>query len=308
MKMLLNRFWIVCSLVFSLDTMYAQPLTSKGIEIALISDTQEPMDMERMIYRSNQNKTATRHLFEDIYARKPKALFLLGDVVALGYQQKRWERMDVYLDSLRKNNIQVHALLGNHDLMISPAKGEAVFRERFPDMVNTGFVETVDSISFVMLNSNFKQLSARQRSVQDSFYRATLDLLDKDSAVKFIVVCCHHAPYSNSRAVGSNKQVQERFVKPFMRSSKAKLFVTGHSHAFEHFKIEGKDFLTIGGGGGLHHRLNRSASRIASLAENYAPEFHYLLLQRDGSRINLISRRLLPDFSGFEDGYRFTVQ
>jgi len=132
--------------------------------------------------------------------------------------------------------------------------------------------------------------------------------LDTNQAVKMIVVSCHHAPYSNSKIVGSNKPVQEKFVPLFIRTKKAKLFITGHAHDFEHFKIQDKDFLTIGGGGGLHQPLQKGGKAITSLSKGYEPEFHYLIVRRSGNQLTLISRRLKKDFSDFENGYHFVVK
>jgi Icc-related predicted phosphoesterase len=307
MTRLLICWWLAFCFVLIGPASYAQS-DNTPIEIALLSDTQAPLTFERMLYGYHQNTLATRKIFADIIQRKPAALFLLGDVVSIGYQESRWLQMDAYLDSTRKKGIQVNAVLGNHDLMVSAEKGEAAFRKRFPEMVNTGYITIVDSIAFVLLNSNFQKLSAGQRQKQDSFYQYSLQRLDKDDAVKFIVVSCHHAPYSNSTVVGSDKQVQEAFVVPFIHSAKAKLFITGHAHDFEHFKKNGKHFLTIGGGGGVHQPLNKGSNRIPSLSAPYDPEFHYLLMQREGDRLLLNSRRLLPNFSGFENSYRLTVQ
>ena len=302
MNCLRNWFWVACLLHAAVVCHAQSPV------IALLSDTQEPFGIEKALYGNHKNTIATARIFADIIQHKPAALFLLGDVVAVGDQENRWKKMDVYLDSVRQQNTRVQAVLGNHDLLFSAAKGEAVFRKRFPGMVNTGSVEIVDSIAFIMLNSNFKQLAQHQRVQQDSFYQRMLEKMDKDDAVKFVIVTCHHSPYSNSQVVGSNKRVQESFVKPFQRAKKAKLFISGHAHDFEHFRINDKDFLTIGGGGGVHHPLNNDANRIRARSYPYDPEFHYLLIRRDGGRLLLISRRLLTDFSGFEDSYRFTVQ
>jgi Icc-related predicted phosphoesterase len=307
MKCLHRYLWMTLLLLCAVSG-YSQSSDSSGFEIALVSDTQAPFRIEKMLHGDHSNELATQKLFHDMLQRKPRAVLITGDVVSIGYQESRWIKMDGYLDSLRNNNIPVSALPGNHDLMISAKKGEAAFRKRFPDMISTGFLRVIDSIAFVMLNSNFKQLSQAQATEQDNYYRNILAQLDKDDAIRLVVVCCHHAPYSNSTVVGSNKQVQEKFVKPFLLSKKAKLFITGHAHDFEHFRVEGKDFLTIGGGGGIHQPLNQGADRMHSLSAPYDPEFHYLLLQKQARKLLLISRRLLPDMTGFENAYQFTVQ
>jgi Icc-related predicted phosphoesterase len=276
-------------------------------EIDLVSDTQAPMGIEEIFLKSNHNTLATRKIFQDITQRKPKELLILGDVVSLGYKEKKWKDMDGYLENARTRGIPVTSLLGNHDVMFYPKDGETAFKKRFSDEINTGFTKIIDSIGFVLLNSNFKTLSTEQLLVQQEFYTKTLAQMDADSAVKIIIITCHHAPYSNSKVVGSNKQVQERLVPAFIQSKKAKLFITGHAHDFEHFVVTGKNFLTIGGGGGLHQPLNKGSDRLPSLSFGYDPEFHYVLMRRLNDKLVIISRRLKQDFNGFENGYRFVI-
>jgi hypothetical protein len=86
---------------------------------------------------------------------------------------------------------------------------------------------------------------------QDEWLKKTLADLDADAAVQSVIVCCHHSPFTNSRIVRPSKEVEEKFVPLYLESRKARLFLSGHCHAFEHYKVKGKDFLVIGGGGGL---------------------------------------------------------
>ena len=105
-----------------------------------------------------------------------------------------------------------------------------------------------DSIAVILLNSNFAKLTTTERASQQARYTAMLVELDTLAAVRTVIVCCHHSPYSDSKLVGSNTDVQDAFVAPFMRCTKALLFITGHAHLFQHFGREGKHFLVIGGG------------------------------------------------------------
>ena len=57
-------------------------------EIVFVSDTQAPMWEEKIFLRSNQNEKATGLIFDDITRENPLALFILGDVVSLGYKEK----------------------------------------------------------------------------------------------------------------------------------------------------------------------------------------------------------------------------
>jgi predicted phosphodiesterase len=308
--MIMRYYGFFCMLFFIAAKGYAQTCDDDSTqpEIALVSDTQAPLGIERVFRKINQNALATKKILQDITDRKPRALFILGDVVSVGYKEKSWQMIDSFLLRSRGLGISVTAILGNHDVFMSSVRGETAFNKRFPDQVNTGFYKLVDSIGFVLLNSNFSKLTAAQLQKQQDFYATTMEQLEADSSVKLIIVACHHSPYSNSRTVRSNPRVQERFVPLFQRSEKAKLFISGHAHAFEHFTINGKDFLTIGGGGGIHQPLNKSKRRIRSLSEGYYPEFHYILMKRKNEQLEIISRQLRPDFSGFTNEYQFTTR
>ncbi len=281
---------------------YAQPT------IALVSDTQKPMWIEKVFLKSNHNQEATKLIFQKLIKTKPTDLFILGDVVSLGHKEKKWKAIDSYLKESRERGIAVTALLGNHDVMGNAAKGEAVFQKRFPDHVHTGFVKISDSIAFVLLNSNFSKLSHADRAKQQNWLTATMKELEVDSSIRIIVMSCHHAPFSNSKIVGSSTEVQSAFVPAYLASAKAKLFITGHSHGFEHFQKSGKDFMVIGGGGGIHQPLNTKNPPHADLDLNYKPMFHYLLLQRSGNSLKLSSYSLLPDFSGFGEAHIVSIR
>ncbi len=284
-----------------------QPAT-KNKEIDFVSDTQQPLAIEKIKLKSNHNTRATSMIFSEILKNNPEALYMLGDIVGLGSSNRKWKPVDKFIDSCHKEKIDIHALLGNHDVMWTRKKGERNFIKRFPLDNKFGYTSISDSIAVVMLNSNFKKLTDDEISKQSEWYKSELQKLDSSNEIKMIIVCCHHAPYTNSLIVGSSKLVQQYFVPDFLQTKKCKLFITGHAHAFEHFKISGKDFLTIGGGGGLHQPLDSSANKIPDLAETYKPMFHYLSIQRNGSALLITSHFLNQDFLGFQNGYSFEIK
>jgi calcineurin-like phosphoesterase family protein len=265
--------------------------------IAMISDTQAPMWIEKVFLKSDHNEKATAILFEQIVKQKPEFLFVLGDVTAKSSKEKKWRAMDTYLSSCRSSGISANALLGNHDVMGNARKGELNFLKRFQDAKPNGYCQIVDSIAFVMLNSNFKRMKSEGIELQQKWYKKTLDSLNKDSGVKVIIVSCHHAPFSNSKIVGSSISVQENFVPLFLNTKKCRLFITGHAHAFEHFIQSGKDFFVIGGGGGIHQPLSQERKDIQS---DYKPEFHFLIITSNPQSLQIDSYGLKQDFSGFE--------
>ena len=280
--------------------------TSKR-EILFLSDTQAPMWVEKLVLRTHNNTKATQTIFGEIVRLKPAVLYWLGDIVSLGYRKNKWRIIDQFLATCTAVGTAVYAIMGNHDVMGRPKKGARNFQQRFPEHSPTGYLKVTDGIAVVMLNSNFSTLSTADLVKQQTWYEQTLTDLDADPAVRVVIVTCHHAPYSNSKLVGSSKLVQQRFVPCYTKSKKAKLFITGHSHAFERYEFEGKTFLVIGGGGGLRQPLNTSLSRLPDLATHYKPMFHYLAVRRESDGLMLTSHCLKKDFSGFDVGYEFTI-
>jgi len=274
--------------------------------IAFAADTQAPMWVETIWMKSHKNRTATKMMFSDVLHSNPSSFFILGDVVNLGYSNVQWKPMDKYLHNLRQNNVKVNAILGNHEVMGRAKKGQQKFQARFPEHVRTGYVEVVDSVAIILLNSNFNTLTESENKKQVSWYKTTLEKLDGDPSVQYIISSCHHSPFTNSKVVGPSTAVQEKFVQPFLQSKKAKLFLSGHCHAFEHYKVQGKDFLVIGGGGGLHQPLKTGGAQI-DLASSYKPMFHYLTIRRKDEGLQVTSLKLKDDFSGFEEGLSFRI-
>lgn len=285
-----------------------QAQTADSTELCFASDTQKPMWVETLFLKKDHNQEATKMLFDAVAKRKPGAMFIMGDVVNLGYSNHQWKPMDAYLKNLRDENVPVYAALGNHEVMGQAAKGMRKFQQRFPDHSPTGYVEVKDSVAVIMLNSNFGSLSAEENQKQLTWYKQTLNRLDADPSIVFIISGCHHSPYTNSKIVGVSKDVQEKFVPLFMASAKSRLFITGHSHNFEHFQKGGKDFLVIGGGGGLHQPLRTGTGCLDDLAADYKPQFHYLSVKRCGGELKVCSVQLKKDFSCFENGESLVVK
>lgn len=279
---------------------------STNNDIVFASDTQAPIWIESLWLHPNHNRAATKKIFKNITEKQPTAVFLLGDVVSVGCSNKQWKRMDVFLKRLREKEVAVSATLGNHDLMFKAKKGQRKFVERFPNYVNTGFVDVRDSVAVILLNSNYKFLTPDQDSMQLNWYRSTLNKLDDDSAIQFVITGCHHSPFTNTKFAGISNEVRQKFVGLFLKSKKSRLFLSGHTHAYEHFKVEGKDFLVIGGGGGLHEELKNN-KRLTDIDSTYKPMYHYLTVNRHADKLEVKSVRLKADFSGFEEGARFSI-
>lgn len=292
---------------FVLSAAQAQTIQPDSKELVFASDTQAPMWVETLWLKSNHNRSATKKIFEEISQRKPSSVFLLGDVVNLGYSNKQWKPMDKYIGTLRSEGVTVDAALGNHEVMGRAVKGERKFQQRFPDHVKTGYVTIKDSVAVILLNSNFSSLTPEENAQQTTWYKNTLAQLDADPSIIFIISGCHHSPYTNSKIVSCSKDVQQNFVPAFLASKKSRLFLTGHCHDFEHYQKQGKDFFVIGGGGGLHQPLKQGKDALPDLAPDYKPAFHYLVVKRVNDQLQVTSRELNTNFNGFSDGLTLTI-
>lgn len=276
--------------------------------LAFVADTQAPMFVETILLKPFKNRKATDLIFLDISRLQPNSFFLLGDVVNLGYSDRQWRRVDPHLKNFRENEVALYAIMGNHEVMGRPILGEAKFQERFPDHVRTGYDVRINNMAVLMLNSNFQTLSLPDYHRQVTWYSKILQKYDEDPEVEFVITCCHHSPFTNSRVVKPSKEVQRLFVPPFIESRKSQLFLSGHAHAFEHFQVKGKDFMVIGGGGGLTQPLRKGIGTLADLAEDYKPMFHYITLAAVADHLQVRSYHLRKDFTGFEEGLKHDIK
>ena len=274
------------------DSSELQPPT-----LAFISDTQAPIVIETLVLKEKGNERATRLLFSDLRRCHPARVFILGDLVSVGSLNRPWEDIDRYVSDLRRDSVPVDAILGNHEMMMFSRYGEKNFTALFPRHVRTGYVRTVDSTAVILLNSNFSHLSRNEEQYQLNWYGAALDSLQADPGIRAIIVCCHHSPFSNSTIVGSSVEVQKAFVPLFLATPKCLLFLSGHAHTFEHFQSKGKDFLVIGGGGGLNHPLYQGAEQRWKDLSPVKPLFHSITVRRERSTFHVTVRGIREETS-----------
>ena len=291
---------LICWLLWGAPAAQCQSI-QKHSSLYFISDCQQPVPGENIIFNINNNVVARDTLFREIENQNEGYVFMLGDLVGVGSKDSDWWDIDQFLNRLHSEGTKVYGIPGNHEYLMRAKPGISNYRKRFPHLPLTGYCVRTDSMAIVMLNSNFGKLTAVGRKYQQQWYQAEMDSLDKDVSVKMVIVCTHHSPYSNSTIVGSSREVQEAFVPRFESSPKTKLFLTGHSHNLECFEgSHGKRLLVIGGGGGFDQPLYTGELEKYKDMMNNAdkPRFFYLVLQRDQNVLNVTirgySKELLP--------------
>jgi hypothetical protein len=220
-----------------------------------------------------------------------------------GSNEKDWAPVDALLNSLKRINTSVYAIPGNHEYMGTSTVGMQMFNRRFQGKWRYGYSVKIDSLAIVMLNSNFNKLRGNELSKQSLWYKSKMDSLDADPSIKAIIVCTHHAPYSNSKIVGSSKQVADLVVPVFEKSHKSKLLISGHSHNLEYFSDSpGKHFLVTGGGGGIKQPLIPLSKRkyVDLIDQDVKPLYFYLIIERKNNKLQLTIRGFKKDFRFFE--------
>ncbi len=275
-------------------------------KIIFISDTQQPIWLEKIFLKENRNLLARKIIFAKASQEKPTAIFHLGDIIAFGYANSYWRLVDKYLKYYDEEEICFYPIPGNHEYLLFPEKGEENFKKRFPFASVTGYSKRFGKTAVILLNSNFSKLTNDEINAQQKRYEEDLKSFDRDSSIKIVIVGTHYSPFTNSTIVSPSKEVQEKFLPPFYASKKAKVFLSGHAHAFEHFKMKGKDFLVIGGGGGLQQPLLTGKDeryRDVFDSTNSIRRFHLIkyTVKNDTAYFKLLM--LKDNFRGFDSTY-----
>ncbi len=282
-----------------------------SVTICFISDTQEPMLVERIVHKYNNNDSARKVLFNKILKISPKAVFHLGDIVSMGSSKSEWERIDTFVNKLSSKGISFYPIPGNHEYLLFSKSGIKNFSKRYPYANTTGYSKVIANTAVVLFNSNFNKLSKEQFNQQLDWYKNTLKRYQSDSSISFIIVGCHHSPFTNSKVVSPSKEVQKYFLPDFFSKPKCRLFLSGHAHTFEHFKIKGKDFLIIGGGGGIQQELyTGSKEKYEDLFDSKSEKrmFHFIIINISEYKLIVRLEMLNKDFKSFNNSYKFILR
>ncbi len=180
----------------------------------------------------------------------------LGDVVFEGANNSHWNDFNEFARSIYEKRIPLFPVLGNHEYFGDNETALENYFYHFPAASNNQwYTKFYRSVCFIFLNSNFTEMAKSKIYEQKNWLDLTVSELEQNEKIKFIVFVSHIPPYTNSKIVDDDIFVQNYFVSVFTDSKKAVLFLSGHSHSYEHFIKEGKHFLVSGGGGGPRHEL-----------------------------------------------------
>lgn len=218
-------------------------LPGTGVKIAIVGDTQDHPEANKLVANA-------------MYAERPDAVMIVGDLVGMGWKKEQWEHD--FFGSMRPlfSHVPLLPVIGNHDrnariyydLMATPA----------PEYCYT---YTTGDVQFFAIDTN---RDVRPGSPQYRWLEAAL----KASTAKWKIAAHHHPPYSSDNDDFGDSSVEpttdgEPDVRPLCAlydKYGVDVCFAGHIHSYERTypiragKVvgEGKGtvYLVVGGGGG----------------------------------------------------------
>lgn len=295
---------LACLLFFICIPLNAQgSINNDTVIVSFISDTQDPILFENLYMEYNNNSNARNLIFKNIVEQKAQSVIHLGDLVSAAFLPGSWKEIDSFKTGLHNKKIKFYPVPGNHEYFLFPGWGISTFRHRFPYASITGYKCRVKDAVIILLNSNADYLTGTELKKQLEWYRNSLKECEADTSVHFVIVGCHHSPYTNSKIVEPSEYVTKFFVPDFLNAKKTRFFISGHAHSFEHFMEKGKDFFVIGGGGGLQQPLKTGIEKqFNDLYADARPlrMFHFLNVKLYDNRMLLELKMMKNDFTGFD--------
>jgi len=273
---------------------YPQRIEDARRPLAVMGDTQRTSVFECLIGREVNDREQLA-LMGALSRDAPGALVMVGDMVFDGSSAAHWTHFDDVLAPIRRLNIPVLAVMGNHDYWLSTRRGRAHAGARFPRLRDkTWYHERYGKLGLIFLDSNRSKIEADWQA-QAAWFRDVLAAFDADPQTRGVLVFAHHPPYTRSPIVPGDLDVREVFVKPILASPKTLGLVSGHAHGYERYLREGKHFIVSGGGGGPRPRTLVSANK-AGLDDQYAGPtprpFNYLLIEEGDAGVRVRVRGL----------------
>ena len=281
---------------------------SQNKPIILVGDSQHTNWVE---FWREKNKGIQKIIFDKIADEDPLCILHLGDMVFRGASKKQWQDFDRDAVNVVSGKIPIYPVMGNHEYYGNNKTAFSYLVKRFPQFKNgTWYSENIGNIGVIFLNSNFGKLSTKERAAQQIWYEEELESFQENHDIDFIVVICHHPPFTNSTINKDNKKVQECFVAPFNNFPKAKLFFSGHTHSYEHFEKDGKHFIVSGGGGGPRHKL-KPRKRKETIEDVYQGgklrDFNFCKISFSGEALNFEMIKLDKETKEFSLGESFVI-
>ncbi|NOH00095.1 MAG: hypothetical protein HND52_19205 [Ignavibacteriae bacterium] len=233
--------------------------TNNDSTIIIIGDTQQTSFWE---FWRESNSDFTPVILKKIAEENPAMILHLGDVVFNGASTNHWNEFNEFAAPIFTKQIPIYPVLGNHEYFGDNEEALQNYFYHFPSASNRQwYYKIYKSICFIFLNSNFSEMTRNEIYDQNDWLDLTVSELNGNEKIEHIIFISHAPPFTNSKVVDDEIFVQNYFASVFNDSEKAVLFLSGHSHSYEHFIKENKHYLVSGGGGGPRHELETDSKR-----------------------------------------------
>jgi hypothetical protein len=266
------------------------PTNTSNALVVVIGDTQRTLPMETWRER---NMPLQPRVISAAVEQNPALILLLGDVVNWGSDAAEWQYVDSLFLPIRKLNIPMTMILGNHEYYGSDEAALTHVSARFGDGMDEPRVIIIDSVAYILLNSNHSDITESRMRDQAQWFVRTLRRLDGADSIVCVVVGTHHPPYTNNPVVQHERFTRRSMLQAFNASAKAVLWMSGHAHGYERFVFGKKHFVVTAGGGGPRARLPEQRIFNDEYQTTEQRPLHCLTIRRDGNglRCSMIPAR-----------------
>jgi|ERR1700730_15558041 len=241
------------------------------------------------------NATIRQALVAAIDKENPAFVSIGGDIVYAGENPKDWQVWDAETSVWREHKVKVYPALGNHDLKGDEKVALGNYFERFPELQRSRYYSVrVGSSLLLVIDSALEEMSGPQ----GDWLHAQLQQLPAN--LNFVFLVFHHPPYTSSsdenKSLGgghsarSKEQVLGAYLEERQKKTRARFIVfNGHVHNYERHEHGGVTYLVTGGGGARPYPI---PIREHDLYTDTGINYHYLLVQIDGAKANIVMNKL----------------
>jgi hypothetical protein len=180
----------------------------------IVSDTQSTSHWE---FWQERNKKERKLIIDEIVRREPAFVIHLGDLTTRGSSDKHWQIFDDFHVGFCQKKIPYFPILGDHEFYGNDMKALQNYFDRFSHLDQRRWYSfTWKNVAFVMIDSNFSNLTKEQIAEQSQWYLSQLQSFERNEKIDCIIVCCHEPSFTNSRVIKPNKNSGLYFADPFI--------------------------------------------------------------------------------------------
>lgn len=224
----------------------------KGFRLGWIADTMYPFINETTQQLAEQNADLIIHG---------------GDITYDPGPMDSWNNFMAFFQPMMRS-AAVHFAVGNHEF---ESQNEVVVQydrlfSRQGDLEGSQryYAFTYGGVRFIVLDSEQSGDIRNEESPQIQWLDQELAATNSDPNIREIIVAYHRPTYTLSKHGVSNLSQRENLHSRFIEHG-VRLVLNGHAHCFEHFEVEGVNYIVDGGGGALLYDPDEDKDEIEAM-------------------------------------------